>query len=99
MTIEELLNTLKSEFPKLSWQIDERNYIVAYYRNIRFKAYIGNFAESVYNGCEFIGVSVDAHLQGGSRPCIGIEEALSEMRENINRYAPNLLEDEQLALF
>ena len=104
MTIQELYDTYRREFPKLTWYYHkyskhENKRVRAIYDKIIFESYIGNFDNRVYDGCEFISVSLEKELSGCSRPCIGLEEALSEMRENIKRLAPKLLEDEQLTLF
>mgnify|MGYP004701185693 CR=1 FL=1 len=105
MTIEELYDLLKSEFPQLNWQRREYfdTYIVADTKNGEYLARIGQFNERIHNGCEYISVGYNSngpehYRQSG--PYIGWEKAKSVMMELIKRYDPKLFQEEQqLTLF
>jgi hypothetical protein len=101
MTIEELHDLLRSEFPNMNWKPKKQNksYIVATVENREYLASIGQFADHVYNGAEYISIDFDSTIYGFANPIIGWEKAKQQMRENILKYDPKLLEEQQLTLF
>ena len=105
MTIEELYDLLSSGFPQLNWQRREyyRPYVVADTKSGEYLASIGQFAESVHNGGEFISIGYNSdgpEHYGQTGPYIGWEKAKSVMMELIKRYDPKLFQEEQqLTLF
>ena len=101
MTTQELHDLLMREFPNMDWKPKRQNnsYIVATVENREYLARIGQFADHVHNGAEYISIGFDSLIYGCTNPIIGWEKAKQQMRENILRYDHQLLESEQLTLF
>ena len=105
MTIEELYDLLKSEFPKIDWHYHQYHpegtmYIRAEHNGTKYRSYLGISRAKDNEGSQYISVGYDTHTSGCGIPAPTKESAMKFMRDFIKQYSPKLVEEEQqLTLF
>jgi hypothetical protein len=105
MTIEELYDLLKSEFPKLNWHYHQYHpegtmYIRAEHNGTKYRSYLGISRAKHNEGQQYISVAYDRTSSGCGIPTSTKESAMNYMRDFIKEYSPKLVEEEQqLTLF